>query len=377
MKIGFDLRPFLREETGVGIYLRNLLFELARLDPANEYYLFSASWKDRFPTDNIPPFGRLKFRDGRIPVKLLNFFWYRWAWPHLDRFFGTPLDLTHSATPLILPTGGKKIVTVHDLFFLDAPGQSGPEAGKFFFRRLASSLGRADGIITFSRFIRDKIVTRFGTDPARIKIIPHGLDPKFQEDIAPSDLEEARRNHQLPSSFLLFVGAQEPRKNLPRLIEALKIVHLHGLKIPLVLVGPKGQDSERLQAKADELGLSSWIRMTGYLGQRDVRHVYRLAEALVFPSLCEGFGFPPLEAMASSVPVIASSAPAIPEVCQDAAAYFAPDSPEEMAKKIISVLEDSRAKEELVSKGKQRAAAFSWEKAAERTLAYYRSLAEG
>lgn len=377
MKIGFDLRPFLREETGVGIYLRNLLFHLARIDPANEYHLFSASWKDKFPADKIPPFARLKFRDSRIPVRLLNFFWHRWPWPRLDRFFGTRLDLTHSATPLILPTGGKKIVTVHDLFFLDSPGQSRSEAGKFFFRRLAGSLGQADGIITFSQFVRDEIVTRFGTDSARIKIIPHGLASRFQEDIAPSELDEARRKHQLPSSFLLFVGAQEPRKNLPRLLEALKIVHLHGLKIPLVLVGPRGQDSKLLQAKADELGLSSWIRMTGYLDQRDVRHVYRLAEALVFPSLCEGFGFPALEAMASGVPVIASSAPAIPEVCQDAASYFRPGSPEEMAEKILSVLEDSRIRKELIVKGRQRAAAFSWDKAAEETLAYYRSLAEG
>ena len=135
--------------------------------------------------------------------------------------------------------------------------------------------------------------------------------------------------------------------------------------------------SKRFRAKADELGLASWIRMTGYLGQKDVQHVYRLAEALVFPSLGEGFGFPPLEAMASGVPVIASSAPAIPEVCQDAAVYFKPDSPDEMAEKIISILEDSPAREELIVKGKQRAAAFSWQKAAGDTLAYYLSLAQG
>ncbi len=375
MKIGFDLRPFLRDETGVGIYLINLLFHLARLDRLNEYHLFSSSWKDRFPGAKTPPFARSRFRDSRLPVVLLNFFWHRWPWPRLDDFFGTRLDLTHSATPLILPTGGKKIVTVHDLFFLDFRGQSGPEAGEFFFRRLAGSLRKADGIITFSRFVRDEIVHRFGTDAARIKIIPHGLDPAFHQEIAPPDLEETRRRHQLPASFLLFVGSQEPRKNLPRLIEALKIVHLRGLKIPLVMVGPHGQDSRRLRAKADELGLSSWTRMTGYLDRGDVRHVYRLAEALVFPSLCEGFGFPPLEAMASGVPVIASSAPAIPEVCQGAAVYFRPDSAEEMAEKIIFVLEDSRAREDLIIKGKQRASAFSWEDSARETLAYYQSVA--
>ncbi len=376
MKIGFDLRPFLRWETGVGIYLRNLLFELARIDQANEYHLFSASWKDRFPADRIPPFARLKFRDRRVPVRLLDFFWHRWLWPWLDSFFGAPLDLTHSATPLILPTRGKKIVTVHDLFFLDSPRQSGFEAGKFFFRRLAGSLRQADGIITFSRFVRDEIIAWFGSDPSRIRVIPHGLDPMFLQEIPPSDLEKVRRKNELPASFLIFVGAQEPRKNLLRLVEALKIVHLNGLKIPLVLVGPQGQDSRRFLSKAEELGLSSWIKITGYLGQEDVRCVYRLAEALVFPSLAEGFGFPLLESMASGVPVIASSAPAIPEVCQDAAVYFRPDSAEEMAEKIIFVLSDSRTRQELITKGKKRAAAFSWEESASKTLAYYQSLAE-
>src|SRR5512136_796004 len=98
MRLGFDLRPFLREETGVGTYLRNLLSQLARIDRANEYYLFSSSFKDRFPAEKIPPFERREFRDCRLPVRVLNSLWSRRRRPYLDSFFRARLDLTHSAT---------------------------------------------------------------------------------------------------------------------------------------------------------------------------------------------------------------------------------------------------------------------------------------
>lgn len=376
MKIGFDLRPFLREETGVGTYLKNLLFHLARLDPVNEYYLFSASWKDRFPPDRVPPFARRRFCDWPLPVKLVNFFWYRGTWPQLDWFFRTKLDLTHSATPFLLPSRGKKIITIHDLYFLDFPEKSGGEAGKVFFRRLVDWLAQADGIITFSRSTRDEIIGRFSQAPEKIRVIPHGLDPAFAEDIPEARLEEARQKYGLPPSFLLFVGAQEPRKNLVRLLDALSILHHFGKKIPLILVGPDGQDSRRLRARAEELDLSAGVRTIGYVEQNELRSIYRLATAFVFPSWCEGFGFPLLEAMASGVPVVASSAPAIPEVCGDAALFFAPDDAEEMARKIFLVLEDSQKRKDLIVRGKKRAQAFSWEVAARETLAFYRAVVE-
>ncbi|MEW5901753.1 MAG: glycosyltransferase family 1 protein [Acidobacteriota bacterium] len=376
MRLGFDLRPFLRQETGVGMYLKNLLFQLASLDRTNEYFLFSASWKDRFPAEKIPPFARLRFRDLPLPVRALNFFWRRVGWPTLDRVFGTRLDLTHSATPLPLPTRGRKIITVHDLFFMDFPERSGKEAGQVFFRRTAQSIHRADGIITFSGFTRTELASRFGADERRVRVIPHGLDKRFLEPVGASELKATRKSRRLPPSFLLFVGAQEPRKNLLRLLDALKIVHLRGIRIPLVLVGPPGEDSEPIRARSEALGLGHWVIMTGYLPEKDVRHIYRLASAFVFPSLCEGFGLPLVEAMASGAPVVASLTSAVPEVCQDGAVYFRPEDPDEMAARIVSVLEDGELKEQLIDKGRKRALNFSWEKAAAETLAFYRTLAQ-
>jgi len=377
MRLGFDLRPFLREETGVGTYLRNLLGHLARVDQTNHYFLFSSSWRDRFPRSKIPPLARRTFKDFRLPVRVLNAFWQRWGFPPLDLFFRAELDLTHSATPLVLPTRGIKVITIHDLFFMDFPEQAGKEAGGVFYRRAGESIRRADGIITFSAFTGRDLVARFDIKKGKVKVIPHGLDRRFLEDVPPADLKATRKRCNLPPSFLLFVGAQEPRKNLVRLIDALKIVHLHGIKISLVLVGPEGEATEAVRLRAETLELKHWIVMTGYLPARDIRHIYRLASAFVFPSLCEGFGLPLVEAMASGVPVAASQSSAIPEVCGEAAVYFRPEDPENIAEKIISILENSDLQKALVSKGLRRTQDFSWERAARETLEFYASLAAG
>jgi glycosyltransferase involved in cell wall biosynthesis len=377
MRLGFDLRPFLREETGVGTYLRNLLSELARIDRANEYFLFSSSFKDRFPADKIPPFDRLEFRDCRLPVKALNSLWSRRRRPYLDSFFRARLDLAHSGTPLILPTRGKKVITVHDIFFMDFPDRAGQEAGKVFFRLAAASFRDADGIVTSSATTALELVSRFALDENKVRTIPPGLDLRFLEDVPAADLDAAAQRFGLPPAFLLFVGAQTPRKNLVRFLEALKIVHLHGLQIPLVLAGPEGEDSDAIQEKAARLGICQWIRTTGYLEPNDVRNIYRLATAFVLPSLCEGFGMPLLEAMASGVPVAASRTSSIPEVCRDAAAYFDPESPESMAEKVISLLEDQSLRSRLAARGRERARSFSWEKAARDTLAFYESVVQG
>ncbi len=377
MRLGFDLRPFLREETGVGTYLKNTLFHLAKIDAANEYFLFSSSWKDRFQADNVPPFARMKLCDLRVPVKLLNAVWQKRRWPPLDIFFRTRLDVTHSGTPLILPTRGKKIITVHDLFFMDFPEMAGEEAGRTFYRLAAASFRDADGILTFSNFTSLELISRFALDEKKVKIVYHGVDPRFLEEVPAAELKATRKRCNLPPAFLLFVGAQVPRKNLVRFLGALKIIHLHGIQIPLVMIGPEGEDTEAIRTRAEKLGLGHWVMSTGYLAETDVRHAYRLASAFVLPSLCEGFGLPLVEAMASGVPVVASQTSAIPEVCRDAAVYFQPDSPESMAEKVISVIENGELRKRLVARGKERVRDFSWEKAAAETLQFYERVARG
>ena len=374
MRIGFDLRPFLKEETGVGVYFRNLLFELAKIDAENEYFLFSSSWKDRFPRDRIPPFGRRRFRDVRLPVKAVDFLWYKLGWPPLDHFFGTKLDLTHSPAPVFLPTRGKKIITVNDLFFLDSPDQADRGARQNFAGRVARAVEAADGIVTISEFSRQAILDRFPADEKKIRVIPLGVDSEWKSEPAEADLDRVRADLAPPGPFLLFVGALEPRKNLVRLVEALKILHDRGRKVPLLIVGRPGGDSVRVRNQIDRLGLGPMVKLPGYLDADTVRCLYRLAAALVFPSLAEGFGLPVLEAMAGGLPVTASGTSAIPEVAGGAALLFDPASPEDIAEKVGRILDDRQLRRGLAEKGRHRAALFDWQKTAARTLEFYHAL---
>lgn len=375
MRLGFDLRPFLKAETGVGVYLRNLLQHLAKLDQENEYYLFSASLKDRFPPEKLPGFQRRRFRDLPIPVRLLNLLWYRLAWPPLELFFLRHLDLTHSPTPFLLPCRGKMIVTVHDLFAFEHPEMAEAEAGWAFRRRLVPCLSRADGIITFSHFMAGEIKRLFpGINSAKIKVIPHGLDPFFLQPILPADLKAWEQRFHPPEKFLLFVGTLEPRKNLARLIQAMKIIRSECPAYHLFLIGKAGQEEKKLRQLVASLGLEDAVHFVGYVSPVDLKIFYERAAALVLPSLTEGFGFPLLEAMACGLPAAVSKVAALPEVGGPAALYFNPENYEEMASVIISLLKNPSWQAELRQAGKKRAAEFLWEKAAAETLKFYREV---
>ncbi|MFP4082732.1 MAG: glycosyltransferase family 4 protein [Candidatus Aminicenantes bacterium] len=374
MRIGLDVRPFLKKPTGVGIYFKNLLFSLSRLDHVNEYYLFSASFKDRFPSSKIPPFAHQHFRDFRFPVKMINHFWYRLCWPPLDYFFFTSLDVTHSPTPLVIPTKGKKLVTVYDLFFMDFPHLTDKEARKEFIPRIRASLKQADGIVAISRFSQQRLMQKFALPPSKIKVIHLGIDHRFWNDISTFQLAETKKRYGLPSSFILFVGAMEPRKNLTTLVKALKCLHNRNRKIPLIMVGRKGEDYKRIKKEINEQSLDAWVKMLGYVPEEDLKNLYRLASVLVFPSMYEGFGLPVLEAMVSGLPVVTSQTSALVEIAQDAALYFNPDSPDEIAEKTLLAMDHRDLHQSLAQKGKKRALDFDWRKTAAETLSFYQQV---
>jgi len=375
MRIGFDVRPFLRQETGVGVYFKNLLFELAGLDRDNEYCLFSASWKDRFPREKIPPFSRLRFVDKKWPVRFVNAAWDRFGRPRLDRIFGGRLDLAHSPTPLRLPASGRSIVTVCDLFFMEEPEKADREARARFLKRTEASLRAADGVVTISEYSAGAIRERFGLDPGKIKVTHLGLDGFLAGVASPDDIAGIRRKLDLPGGFLLFVGALEPRKNVPALIEALALVKAKRGPIPLILAGRSGGDVEAVERTIELRGLLTQVRRPGYLSEIEVRALYQSASALVFPSLAEGFGLPLLEAMAAGLPAAVSDAGALPEIGGDAALYFKPEDPEDIARTILRILDDEPLREELKRRGTGRAARFSWRRTAEATLDFYRKTA--
>jgi len=376
MKIGIDLRPFLRHETGVGTYIKNLLFSLSNIDMNNDYYLFSSSFKQRFSPSKIPIINKMHFRDFHYPVKLLNFLWYRLRWPSMDVFFKTRLDLSHSPTPLICPTKGKTIITVHDLFFMDFPYMANKEARKFFYKNIRKSLQISDGVIVVSNCIKKQILERFEIDKEKIKVIYHGVDPDFSSDISLEEINKFRDSHSLSSRVLVFVGAMDPRKNLLSLIEAFKIVHEEESDVSLVIAGRRGRDFPALRKNIEKNNLQKRVKVLDYLSLRDLKRLYRTGTLFVFPSFCEGFGLPLLEAMTSDLPVVASNRAAIPEIAGKAALYFDPEQPQEMATQILKLLRQKELRKNLIEWGQKRAREFDWEKTAKSTLSFYRKVYE-
>ncbi len=377
MRIGLDLRPFLRDATGIGVYYRNLLFSLAEIDITNEYFLFSSSFKDRFPLAQLPPFQQRRVCDQRWPSQLVNWSWSRMQRPRLETIFKTTLDLTHSPTPLLLPSRGKSIVTVHDLFFWEHPEMVDRKTRNLFLKYTRNSLRLADGVIAVSQYTKDEAVRRFALEPEKVRVIHHGLKKDLDPDVTGATEAALRSRFRLPERFLLFVGADEPRKNLPALIDALKLVHEMSEKIALVVVGGKGSDRTRVEARITSQNLTSSVRFLGYLSDAELKTLYRLATLLVLPSLCEGFGLPLLEAMAVGVPIVASETSALPEIGQDAARYFDPSSAGEMSQTILQVLEDESLQQKLVERGRLRLQDFSWARSAEQTLDFYREVVAG
>lgn len=376
MRIGIDLRPFLKEETGVGVYLKNLLNHLAKIDLQNEYFLFSSSWKDKFPPEKVPPFQHKVFRHFRLPVRLINYCWYRRGWPPFEIFFGHKLDIVHSPTPIVIPTWGKKIITIYDLFFLREPTRADETARRFFLNSLTKSIEEAAAIITISRSSAQEIVDYFPQVEKKIVVIYLGVEANAwrltESEI--NELSNFKKAMALPQEYFLFVGAFEPRKNLPRLIEAFHLLHHQGYPESLVLVGREGQDSQEIRNRIRKWKLESHILIREYSSAEKLKYYYRGAKALIFPSLAEGFGLPLLEAMASGLPVIASRAPAIPEVAGEAALYFDPSSPEDIAAQISQFLLQPSLRVKMIQAGQQRVSRFTWETTARQTLQLYQEV---
>lgn len=374
MKIALDVRPFLKKESGVGIYLKNLIWSLSNIDNENSYYLFSSSLKDRFKKEKIPSSSNFHLFDFPFPVFLLNFFWNRLNFPTIDSFFFRKMDIVHSPYPLLIPTSGKCIITVHDLFFFKNPEKTVREMKRDYPEKIAESIEKADGIICPSQFTKSEILKLFNCKEEKIRVIPHGIDEIFKKEPEKFQVENVKVKYSLPSNFILFVGNIEPRKNLETLIDAFIILRKKIPEIKLVFVGEKILGFEKIRNKIEKSGLEESIIFTGYVENYELSVIYRLSSVFVLPSLEEGFGLPILEAMASSVPVVASKSSSISEVAGDCALYFSPASSSELAEKIEAILENERLRMELKEKGRERVEAFSWNKCAEMTLEFYREI---
>jgi len=278
------------------------------------------------------------------------------------------VDVLHSMANFAPAWGGfRRVVSIHDLQYRAVPELlSWPmRAGTSALLSLAARGG--DRIITGSAAARDEIITGLGVDRERIDVIPYGVRPPASSSSSAGGRERLRLGQR---PVALAVATNLPHKNLPALIEALALIA--PAERPLLVIAGHGTDDEALRARTQTAGVAEDVRLLGGCSTEEIEALYALAGCLVMPTLYEGFGLPALEAMARSVPVACSDIPALREVAGEAALYFDPRAPAQIAARIAQLLADTGLAERLRELGRARAAGFSWSAAAEGTLASYR-----
>lgn len=376
MRIGIDYTAAVNQRAGIGRYTRCLVTALAELDDQNEYVLFySYGGKD-----NVGPFfaDRPNFHERRLRISARNLaiIWYRLRLPiHVERATGA-LSLFHSPDYNLPPLRcGRGIVTVHDLSFLLFPECHDKSLREYLEKTVPWSVSRATLVLADSMNTMNDLVCLLDARPERVRVVYPGVDERFRRVEDAATLQAARDKFGLHFPFILYVGTIEPRKNLGRLIQAYaRLKARRQLEHKLVIAGQKGWLYDDVFRRAVDLRVEEDVVFPGYVSDDDLPSLYSLADAFVFPSLYEGFGLPPLEAMACGTPVVTSTASSLPEVAGDAALLVSPTDVDELAQAIARVLDDSDLRRRLSAKGVERAGALTWRSAAKSLLEIYESL---
>lgn len=378
MRIAIDVRRI--RDFGIGTYIRNLLRAFAESASPHQFLLIGSPGDAKLrdlPANfqHVPHrFSDLNRRDhAALP----------WLIRNLD------VDLTHipmNRVPLLLPR--PYVVTIHDLsavLFDPSPGWLHQLRRYRFFR----GVNRAERVIAVSGATRRDLENLTGVAPDRVRVVYNAPDPSFFKVARPADARaagpesaalERRRvleRYQISYPFLLYVGHIRPQKNIPRMVEAFAVARqqLAGdpalAQLRLILIGDEIHQHPEVRRAVIQSRVEDCVRFFGFVPLDTLRVIYASARAFLFPSLYEGFGLPPLEAMASGTPVITSGISSLPEVLGEAAVFVNPENVFDIARGIREVLLDERLRASLTALGRQRATQFSWRRAAQETLAVY------
>jgi len=381
MRIGIDIRLISKKRTGDETVFFNLVKNLAEIKSNNQYFLFT----DRNPEKNRElkaEIDKLKLTDN-FRVIFINspsrFWWNLWALPNYLK--KNPVDIFHTQyiAPFWLPKKMKLVLTIHDISFNFFPQFIKKSDFLFLKTLIPRSLKMATKIIAVSDFTKKEIEKYYHIPAEKIAAIHNGVDFElFNKNIAREKLEEIRKKYSLPEKFILYIGTLQPRKNIPVVIEALKILReKYNLQdIKLVIAG--NRKAHNFDPKIDEVienyNLQKSVIFPGWIDEEDKPALYKLARCFVFPSLYEGFGIPVIEAMAAGTPVVCSNIPVLGEIGKNAALFCDPKNSCEFAENISKILTDENLRNNFIEKGAEIAKKYSWQKNAEKTLAIYESL---
>jgi len=392
MRIGIDARFYGPIGKGLGRYTQEIVDNIVKIISATgasfDFVIFLSP-------DNFDEF---VCTQANVKKVCLNIRWYTWQEQLLMPFYlwREKIDLMHFPhfnVPIFV--FNKFVVTIHDLILTHFPTRRATTLNPIVYRfknfayRLVISraVKRAKKIITVSEFTKQDIVKQFGVKEEKIVVtyegvanLAKGRDSLF---IAKLDNQETLDQFHIPKNFLLYVGNAYPHKNLEMLLEVFADLRLKYPDLRLVLVGKEDFFYNRVQDKARALNIwqqgniNSPVIFPGYVSDAQLEIFYQEARVYVFPSLYEGFGLPPLEAMARQCPVASSDRASLPEILGEAALYFNPEDKNEMVEKIGRLLDDQELRQSLINKGLERVKKFSWWECANETLNVYKQILNG
>ncbi len=403
-----------KKRTGDEAVFFNLVKNLAKIDSQNEYKLFTDITDEKILEGIKSDLGIAEKNNFKIiSLRTRNkFTWNFWTLPLYLRKNPVDIYLTQYITPFFVPRKIKIATIIHDISFNFYP-QLIKFADLFFLKILIPmSLKRADKIIAVSEFTKNEIIKFYKIAPEKIEVAYNAVGDNFLMQIAGyesaqaniSELENVRKKYNLPEKFILYLGTMQPRKNLPVLIEAFAKIKKEfpplekggeggfenpnssykslsdspfskGRELRLVLAGGKGHNyDQKIDETIKKNSLENEVIFPGFIDEEDKSAIYKLASIFCFPSLYEGFGIPVLEAMASGVSAIVSDIAPHKEIAKDSVLYFNPKSSDDLAEKLVQLLENEDLKNNLIRNGKERAQDFSWKKSAEKTLEVLRNI---
>jgi glycosyltransferase involved in cell wall biosynthesis len=366
MRIALDAIPLVAAKTGIGHYTDALAYSLASCFSDHQYVLLSP-FDFAFEASNGHP---KNLNKQFFPVRSVFRKWWLFGLPAMLQI--SPVDLFHGTNyciPVYAPC--PTVVTIHDLSLFTQSHTHEQDNVTRGRRRMPMMARRASAIIAPSEWTKREIVKHLHIRPEKIRVIfeaaREGMKPLPREECLP-----VLKKHEIRSPYLLYVGTIEPRKNLLTLIRAYdELIRTTSHKPQLVLAGGRGWLFDEVFKLVEDLKLGDAVRFTGYVEDSDLPALYSAAQAMTYPSFYEGFGLPPLEAMACGAPVITSNATSLPEVIGGAGQMHDPNDVNALTKAIALIFDDAAARERFIRAGFEQAARFSWERAARETQRLY------
>jgi glycosyltransferase involved in cell wall biosynthesis len=372
MHVCIDVSPTAQKHAGLGRYAGEIARALAQENGVELSLFYNRSGQARLP-DYLNHIPHRQVNIGNKPWRMAVLLSQMVRWP-LDKTFGA-VDIFHATNHLLAHfRQARTVYTLHDLIFLHYPEYHKLYNRWYLTLTMPHYLRAADVVVTPSECSRQDALKFYDLPESKIKVIYEAPAPHFKPATDLTGLERVRQKYSLPEKFILHVATIEPRKNLSRLLEAFNALLGNWPNLRLVLIGKKGWLYESFFQKLHAMGLQERVIFPGYIDEADLPACYQLAEVFAFPSLYEGFGLPPLEAMACGTPVVSSNSSSLPEVIGNAGLLVKPTDTAGLITALQRVLADTELRADMRHRSLAQAQKFSWTKAVAELKAVYQAL---